>query len=902
MDRNHSSRLNFAALGGDLACILGLLGAVLVAFSKVLFGAQTLSRFNQLANTDAIFNAALKAAYVPIPHDQSGYQMLFPNGVLIEKLWRMGTIPLWNPLNGCGYPLFGALQTQPFSLFHLFGVYSSIHSFDVFIACKAMLAVVGVFVVARVLQLSRAASIFAAVAFVFCPRVIGCADLTTCEAAYPWILLPFVCLAARPSLTRAAVCGLVSAVALSCVQPEECLFAVSFSAWLAAILMFLSKRLGSIALLAVSAVVCVLISAPLTVPFAELIKNSSMYRDHPIAAGEWSRLGAYLAGLGHGPQGAYTWNTPAALFMGTTATALLVSSFAGLFGVGVALGVVWLAALLVTLPTTGLWQVLGIKAIANLTGIHGCMALVMFGSLLSGFGLDTAVYDETSRGKRVRALLVGSGMAIFGALMCIPVTQAASKSFVLGVVPTIKLFLFENRAMLLSCAGTVAVMSIAMLLLLRNGTARRFIAPAGLIALNALCLFGFVKSAMPAHRTEELAAPSVVRTIKHSGKRMAAVGPMLFEPCTNLLYGVADCRNRAPLNPQRYEKFFGMQAERPLDQQTFYFSNKVGRALDVSATSYVLAREPVEAFDEGEHALRYDTVNSQIVGDVPWQVGGDRKPSLVQQFVLSDESGKELWVGPERSMSGHAAVCVPTSLPAGMNVVASVRIRDLSTGLFVGPMQRLCVVKTATHGVADSSGRHFVLREEQPDGARLYENTRALPLAYFVPQAIHASTPEEALRAVYSREFDPHSAVVIESDSSGKAAAQERLTTATAALPIEISRPSPSTIDFQIDAPEDGYAVVCETYYPGWRATVDGRNAPVMHANYLFKAIAVSRGHHTVRLDFQPRSFIIGIAMMICGLILFAVCLVVDATKLRRRPVVYAGCSELSAGTAVPSK
>jgi uncharacterized membrane protein YfhO len=49
-----------------------------------------------------------------------------------------------------------------------------------------------------------------------------------------------------------------------------------------------------------------------------------------------------------------------------------------------------------------------------------------------------------------------------------------------------------------------------------------------------------------------------------------------------------------------------------------------------------------------------------------------------------------------------------------------------------------------------------------------------------------------------------------------------------------------------------GYLVLSEVYYPGWRAWVDGEEAPVLRANYAFRAVAVSAGNHTVRLVFEP--------------------------------------------------
>jgi hypothetical protein len=50
------------------------------------------------------------------------------------------------------------------------------------------------------------------------------------------------------------------------------------------------------------------------------------------------------------------------------------------------------------------------------------------------------------------------------------------------------------------------------------------------------------------------------------------------------------------------------------------------------------------------------------------------------------------------------------------------------------------------------------------------------------------------------------------------------------------------------------YLVVADVHYPGWRARVDGRNAELLRADYLFQGVALPAGEHEVTLDFRPAS------------------------------------------------
>ena len=49
----------------------------------------------------------------------------------------------------------------------------------------------------------------------------------------------------------------------------------------------------------------------------------------------------------------------------------------------------------------------------------------------------------------------------------------------------------------------------------------------------------------------------------------------------------------------------------------------------------------------------------------------------------------------------------------------------------------------------------------------------------------------------------------------------------------------PGQITVEVGLQREGYLVLADTWYPGWRASVDGRSVPILRANYAFRAVFV---------------------------------------------------------------
>jgi len=117
------------------------------------------------------------------------------------------------------------------------------------------------------------------------------------------------------------------------------------------------------------------------------------------------------------------------------------------------------------------------------------------------------------------------------------------------------------------------------------------------------------------------------------------------------------------------------------------------------------------------------------------------------------------------------------------------------------------------------------------------------------------------LKKLFSFGFDPAREVLLE-ESPPEFQEKEEITSR-----VEWERDTPQEIELKVRTSAEGFLVLSDVYDPGWKAWVDGEPTKIYKADYLFRAVRVPAGEHTVTFRYFPRFLIPGILLALLALL-----------------------------------
>ncbi len=884
----------------DLGLLAFISFFVSVFFWKVLLLAQPISKVYLLGKRDVLFRRYFTPGQSGF--DESVFLLLAPYYHLVASYWRDFHLPLWDPYCGWGLPLLADIQAAAFSPFRLaFALSPSMYQYNFLLVFEVFCAAAGTYLLARHLHIGKATALFAAITYAFCPYILYFLELVsgTSSVLLPWVFWFFIRMGRQPTMKRAVLCAVFCAVFIASGHPEASFVGISF-ATSSLILLFAFKRevLSGLRWTATVAPIALCLTAPVIVPFFEYFSHSDCYKFVRPVTDTVAVQGILLNLL----QPMYWGASPYVGFLciAFVALACFVGGEKRAYVSAYLTGTV-IAFICICRPLffTALFDVTHASFVP---GTYCIPVFLLQLTILSAFGLEYFVeYLKIGANKAFFAFATGLLVTCFlPALLKLYKFSFKSGNFDNGV-PDMS---FNSKIWLITMA--LSLIACLVLFLKRH---KRF--PVIWVSVAMLALsFGSQtmanKLSLPNVPDFKYDAVDPLPFLMEKKERVLALGFDVLCPNTNAVFKIPSIGTHNVMQPYRYKEFIVACGAKSTTFNTLVDKVPLSRLIDFTGVKYVISLGPV--FAEGDAEPVFDTVKLSSAiefADTPelkltearlaydarkaeargtLKFSSDNEKRFVFIAVIVGQEGNPLWFGGlmplvEPTLSGGGtrfAALVPTTLKKNEKFFVGLQVFDNKNLKFLTPVVGAnSGLKTFGNTIGlcgyqfdepDKTGKdlHYrLVSESGPQRVRVYENTRTLGRAYFVSSKLNADSGEQALKLLAGKDFDGFSTVVIESDHQSQIQAPQE---SARGFSVPLTVDSPNRLEMKVMSPQAGYLVLTDTHFPGWTATVDDKPAPILRANYLFRALAIQPGDHKIVFSYSPFSFTFALLLFLVGL------------------------------------
>lgn len=177
-----------------------------------------------------------------------------------------------------------------------------------------------------------------------------------------------------------------------------------------------------------------------------------------------------------------------------------------------------------------------------------------------------------------------------------------------------------------------------------------------------------------------------------------------------------------------------------------------------------------------------------------------------------------------------------------------------------------------THDITNSNLIYQVEKDPrfekvfQDKSVIVYENKEVFPRAFFMSDWEYV--PEsDTLKVLKDPKFPLKNKITID-----KYIDLEKSKNTKAIISYKEYSPERNVIE--VSSTGNGFLVVTDSWYPGWKVKVDGIDSQIYRADYIFKSVPIGNGNHVIEFYYEPPSLKIGkVITLASGFILLLVIL-----------------------------
>ncbi|KIX15766.1 hypothetical protein X474_03170 [Dethiosulfatarculus sandiegensis] len=128
---------------------------------------------------------------------------------------------------------------------------------------------------------------------------------------------------------------------------------------------------------------------------------------------------------------------------------------------------------------------------------------------------------------------------------------------------------------------------------------------------------------------------------------------------------------------------------------------------------------------------------------------------------------------------------------------------------------------------------------------RILENRYSFPKCFLAGNYKVIAGTEETLKALEG--LEPSCTAIL--DKTPSFAGKPKITSSEY---VKLKKYSPHEVAVEVSALTDSILIITDSYYKGWKASVDGEPAELLKADFHFRGVGLSKGWHEVKLTYSP--------------------------------------------------
>lgn len=175
----------------------------------------------------------------------------------------------------------------------------------------------------------------------------------------------------------------------------------------------------------------------------------------------------------------------------------------------------------------------------------------------------------------------------------------------------------------------------------------------------------------------------------------------------------------------------------------------------------------------------------------------------------------------------------------------------------------LCAEPLADQRLVPLADRRLVPLAERP-GICAYRRSGSPPLVHVVERAIVSATDSAASGLLAAGAVDVHNEVVLAPGTK----APPQPASFQAGRVERVERPTAARLDVLVSGTSGGVLVFHEQFAPGWKASVNGRDAAVFRVDHALRGVVIPSGLVLVRTKYEPWSLRVGATVTLASLVL----------------------------------